>query len=358
MRDAGSNERKLPVMSETQGPNNQSPQDVLLGMAMGYMLARAVHVAAEMGIADLLNDGPKRVEELAKATGARPSSLYRLLRMLAGSGIFAEDSSGRFELTPPAAFLRSDVPGSLRNAVRLTGDITGEGKWWNLWGDLQRCVMTGDPEFDRVYKTDFYTHLAGAPAANQWWSKGVASFAAAENVAIVSNYDFAPFRRIVDVGGGRGGFLAEILKRYPTVKAALYDHPLIVKEPEYLAAAGVLDRCELIGGNFLQSVPKDADAYVMKRILMDWDDEDCVKMLRLCRDAMTENGRVLTVNVVLPPANQPHPGKIIDIFLMIQLKGRERTEDEFRDLYRRAGLKLTRIVHNPSMLSIVEGERD
>src|SRR4029077_17548093 len=120
------------------------------------------------------------------------------------------------------------------------------------------------------------------------WSKGVASFAAAENVAIVNSYDFAPFRRIVDAGGGRGGFLAEILKRNPTINAVLYDHPLIVQEPEYLAAAGVLDRCELIGGNFLQFVPQGADAYIMKRILMDLDDEDCVKMLRLCRDAMTE----------------------------------------------------------------------
>ena len=344
-------------MSETKHTNDRSPSDVLLGMATGYMLARGVHVAAELGIADLLNDGPRSIEELAQATGAHPQSLHRLLRMLAGSGVFAEDSSGRFELTPPAALLRSAVPGSLRDAVRLTGDITGEGKWWDLWGDLQRCVITGEPEFDRVYGTDFYTHLTGAPEANRWWSRGVASFAAAECVAIADSYDFSPFRRIVDAGGGRGGLLAEILKRNPTVKGVLYDHPLIVQEPEYLSAAGLLDRCELIGGNFLESVPQGADAYIMKRILMDWNDEDCVKMLRLMRDAMTPEGRVLTVNAVLPPANQPHPGKIIDIFMMIQLKGRERTEGEFRDLYKRAGLKLTRIVHNPSVLSIVEGVR-
>jgi O-methyltransferase domain len=226
-----------------------------------------------------------------------------------------------------------------------------------MWGDLQRCVTTGDPEWDRVYKTDFYTHLAGAPEANRWWSRGVASFATGEVGPIVDSYDFSPFKRIVDVGGGRGGLLAEILKRNPNAKGVLYDHPLIVKEPEYLAAAGVLDRCELIGGNFLQSVPAGADAYISKRILMDWDDEDCVKLLRLCRDAMTKDGRVLTVIAVLPPGNQPHPGKLVDLFMMIQLKGRERTAGEFRDLYQRAGLKLTRIVHNPSILSIVEGER-
>ena len=243
-------------MSETQSSNNQSPEDVLLGMAMGYMLARAVHVAAEMGIADLLNDGPKRVEELAKTTGA--AAVDHFIVCCACSPemvIFAEDSSGRFELTPPAAFLRGGVPGSLRDAVRLIGDITGEGKWWNLWGDLRRCVMTGEPELDRVYKTDFYTHLAGAPAANQWWSKGRRKLCRRRGRRHSHNYDFAPFRRIVDVGGGRGGLLAEILKRNPSAKATLYDHSLIVKEPEYLAAAGVLDRCELIGGNFLQSVP-------------------------------------------------------------------------------------------------------
>jgi O-methyltransferase domain/Dimerisation domain len=280
-------------MSETQSPNNQSPKETLLGMALGYMLARAVHVAAEMGIADLLSDGPKRVEELAQATGARPPSLYRLLRALAGNGIFAEDSSGRFELTPPAEWLRSDIPGSLRDAVRLAGDITGESKWWNMWSDLQRCVMTGDPEWDRLYQTDFYTHLASAPEANQWWSRGVASFAATEVAPIVDSYDFSPFKRIVDVGGGRGSLLAEILKRNPNARGVLYDHPLIVKEPEYLAAAGVLDRCELIGGNFLQSVPAGGDAYISKRILMDWDDDDCVKLLRLCARQCLNTGACL-----------------------------------------------------------------
>ncbi len=345
-------------MIEPPRPNRQSPQELLMGLALGYMLARAVHVAADMGLADLLRDGPRTINELAGATGAQPQSLFRLMRMLAANGIFAEDQPGRFDLTPAAALLQSGAPGSLREAVRLAGDITGEGRWWSLWSDLERCVVTGEPEFDRAYGTDFYSHLAETPAANRWWSRGVASFAAAENVAIVESFDFSGARKVVDVGGGRGGFLAEVLKRYPALKAVLYDHPLIVTEPEYLAAAGVLERCELVGGNFLDSVPTGADMYVMKRILMDWSDDDCVRLLRHCRDAMTPDGRVLTLNVVLPPGNQPHPGKIIDVFLMLQLRGRERTEEEFRDLYRRAGLRLSRIVANPSMLAVVEGVRD
>ena len=161
----------------------------------------------------------------------------------------------------------------------------------------------------------FIPHRAGAPAANRWWSKGVASFATAEVTPIVDSYDFSQFKRIVDAGGGRGALLAEILKRNPTAKGVLYDHPLIVKEPEYLAAAGVLDRCELIGGNFLQIRSGLVRMHmIQKRILMDWDDEDCVKLLRLCRDAMTKDGRVLTVIAVLPPGNQPHPGKACRYF--------------------------------------------
>src|SRR5262249_55187083 len=130
-------------MVETPNPNGQSPQELLMGIAMGYMLSRALHVAADMGIADLLSEGPQTVDELAKATGAQPQSLYRLTRMLAASGIFADDLPGRFDLTPAAALLRSRVACSLRDAVRLAGDITGEGNWWNLWTDLERCVMTG-----------------------------------------------------------------------------------------------------------------------------------------------------------------------------------------------------------------------
>jgi O-methyltransferase domain len=159
------------------------------------------------------------------------------------------------------------------------------------------------------------------------------------------------------VAGGRGGFFAEILKAHPIVRGVLYDHPEVVKEPTAVMAAGLMDRCEVVGGNFLESVPGGADAYIAKRILMDWDDEHVVALLCRCRRAMAEHGRVITVNVVMPPGNQPHPGKIIDLFLIVQLRGRERTEQEFRELYRRAGLGLTKIVPTPSMLSLAEGER-
>jgi hypothetical protein len=320
-------------MSEAQNPAEQSPLEIIFAIAAGYMVSRSLHVAADLGIADLLSDGPKSIEELASATGAHQQSLYRMLRALAGHGVFAEDSAGRFQLTPSAALLQTGVPGSLRDIVRTVGDMAGDGQWWTLVGQLHRTVLTGKPEFERVYGMGFYEYLA------------------------LSCYNFSQFRRIVDVAGGRGGFLAEVLKAHPTVRGVLYDHPEVVKEPTALMTAGLMDRCEVVGGNFLESVPSGADAYIAKRILMDWDDEQVVALLRRCREAMAAQGRIITVNVVMPPGNEPHPGKIIDLFLMVQLKGRERTEQEFRELYRRAGLQLTKIVPTPSMLSLVEGER-
>ena len=344
-------------MSEAQQPTEQSPLEILYAIAVGYMVSRSLHVAADLGIADLLSDGPKSIEELASATGAHQQSLYRVLRVLAGHGVFAEAPLGHFQLTPPAALLQTEVPGSLRDIVRTAGDMAGDGTWWNLVGQLRRTVLTGEPEFERVYGIGFYEYLARNPAANVWWARGMLSQGATEDAAIVGCYNFGQFRRIVDVAGGRGGFLAEILKAHPTVRGVLYDHPEVVKEPTALMAAGLMDRCEVVGGSFLESVPGGADAYLAKRILMDWDDEHVVALLRLCREAMAAHGRVITINVVMPPGNQPHPGKIIDLFLMVQLRGQERTEHEFRELYRRAGLQLTRIVPTPSMLSLVEGER-
>jgi hypothetical protein len=344
-------------MSEAQKAAEQSPLEIIYAIAIGYMVSRCLHVAADLGIADLLSDGSKSIAELASATGAHQQSLYRMLRALAGHGVFTEDPAGRFHLTPPAALLQANVSGSLRDIVRTVGDMAGDGKWWNLVGQLRRTVLTGEPEFERVYGMGFYEYLAQNPEANDWWARGMLSQGTTEDAAIVSCYNFGQFRQIVDVAGGRGGFLAEVLKAYPTVRGVLYDHPEVVKEPTALMAAGLMDRCEVIGGNFLESVPSGADAYIAKRILMDWDDEHVVTLLRMCREAMVEHGRVITINVVMPPGNQPHPGKIIDLFLMVQLRGRERTEQEFRELYQRAGLRLTKIVPTPSMLSLVEGER-
>jgi SAM-dependent methyltransferase len=336
-------------MPEEKSAPDQNPLDQLFGLMFGWLATRAIHVAAELGIADLLHDGPKTVDQLASATGAHRQSLYRLLRMLAGSGVFAEDRAGRFELTPAAALLQSGV---LRDAARMFGEAD-----WNAYGNLLHNIKTGEPAFKHVYGVDFFEYISAHPEAQVRFDRGMANSASAENPVVANSYDFGKFRRVVDVGGGRGGLLAEILRAYPSLKGVLYDQPQVVANPDYVTAAGVLDRCEVVGGNFFESVPKGADAYVLKRIIHDWNDDTSEGILRRCRDAVVDGGRVIVVDDVVPAGNEFHFSKPSDLLMMVLLDGRERTEADFRVLFGRAGLKLNRIVPTAAVVSIVEGER-
>jgi hypothetical protein len=190
---------------------------------LGYLVSRGLHVAAELGIADQLKAGTKDIEGLARATGAHQQSLYRLLRMLAGNGVFTEESPGRFNLNPAAALLRSGAPDSLLDAVKMIGDMAGDGSWWNSVGNLRHCILTGEPGFDSIHGMGFFEFLTKHPEAGAWFDRGLATFSTTENSAIVAAYDFTPFRSVVDVGGGQGGFLAEMLKSYQAIKGMLYD---------------------------------------------------------------------------------------------------------------------------------------
>src|ERR1700730_6745115 len=340
------------------GEPHPSAQEVILNLALSYLPSRALHVANELGIADLLKDGPRNIEELARATGAHQHSLYRLLRMLAGYGVFVEESPGSFQLNTAAAALQTGAPDSLHDAVKMVGDMTGDGSWWNAAGHLRHSLLTGEPAFNYLHGMSFFEYLTLHPEMGKWFDRGLANFATPENAAIVGAYDFTPFPRVVDVGGGQGGLLAAILKAHPAVMGTLYDRPEVVQEPAYLTDAGLVDRCEIVGGDFFKSVPAGGDAYILKRILHDWSDQRCVQILGVCREAMGEKTRIFAVDAVVPPGNESHPSKVMDILMMALVEGRERTEEEFRDLYRQAGLKLTKVVATPSVLSIVEGERD
>lgn len=334
-----------------------SAQEVILALALSYLPSRGLHVANELSIADFLRDGPRSIEELARATGVHQQSLYRLLRMLAGFGVFAEESPGRFQLTSSSAALITGVPDSLHDAVKMLGDMIGDGSWWTAAGYLDHSVRTGEPAFDHVHATSFFEYLGRHREASRWFDRGLANFAIPENAAIVSAYDFTPFRKIVDVGGGQGGFLAAVLSAYPSAFGTLYDRDTVVAEPAHLITAGLIDRCEVVAGDFFESVPPGGDVYILKRILHDWNDQRCTEILRTCRSAMDAKARILVVDAVVPSGNEPHPSKVMDILMMLLVEGRERTEGEFRELFQLAGLKLTRIVATPSVLSIIEGER-
>jgi hypothetical protein len=328
---------------------DQAAAELLLRLRWGWLPAQGIYVAAELGIADLLADGPKTVDQLAGATGALPQSLYRLLRMLAGYGVFAENNVGRFQLTAAGALLQT---GALRDAVRRMSPAE-----WNAYGDLLHNIKTGESAFTHVFGVGFFDYLSAHPDAQERFDRGMANAANAENPVVASAYDFGKFRRIVDVGGGRGGLLAEILKAHASPKGVLFDQPQVVAQPDYLTAAGVLDRCKVVAGNFFEPVPKGADAYVLKRIIRDWNDDISEGILRRCCNAVADGGRVIVVDAVAPAGNDFHFSKPSDLLMMVLLDGKERTEEDFRALFGRAGLKLNRIVSTPSAVSIIEGER-
>ena len=325
------------------------PAQQIVDLGFGFILSGALSAATELGVADRLVQGPRSATSLAEEMGADAQSLYRVLRLLASVGVFSEDEAGRFALTPAADYLRTDVPGSLRSAVlMLTQRI-----FWAPTGELAETVRTGKNPFDRIFGKPFFDYLASDAAQGAIFHRGMSSLSDMENGPIAGSYDFTPLKRVVDVGGGHGGFLLEVLKAAPQVRGVLFDHRHVLAEAR-IAQAGFSDRCELSEGDFFESVPAGADAYILKRILHDWSDEVCVRILRNCREALAKDGRVLVVDTVIPRGNAPHGGKVLDVMMMASLPGRERTEAEFGKLFAQAGLRLTRVIHTPAALSITE----
>ena len=323
----------------------------VVSLSLGYVMGQALHAAAKLGIADAVAAGPRHVDDIAADTVTHAPSLHRLLRTLSSGGIFIETEPGQFALTPLGQTLRSDVPDSVRAAVIWVS----EPMHYGTCGDLATTVRTGEPAFDRLFGDAYFDHLAANPDAARVWDEGMACFSGMEDAPIAQAYQFPSGARVVDVGGGQGGFLAEVLKTDPSLRGVLFDLPEVVEKPRVLHGAGLLDRCELVGGNFFESLPPGADRYVFKRVLHDWDDETCVRLLKLCRDVIPADGRLLVVDAVIPPGNDPHPAKIVDMVMMGVLTGRERTEDELAALFTASGFTLNRVLPTHSMLAIAEG---
>ncbi|WP_143264439.1 methyltransferase [Amycolatopsis kentuckyensis] len=315
---------------------------------LGYVYSAALRAAADVGVADHLADGPKTVAELARATGVHAENLHRVLRALAMRGVFREDEAGRFELTPEAELLRTDVPGSLRSAVLTFTDKT----FWNSHGELAHSVRHGDASFDQVFGTTFFDYFRDVESPGTFYS-GMQSKSDSENASIVRNLTFPPGATVVDVGGGYGGLLLEALRADPSLKGVLFDLGDHVVAGHRLGELGDDGRWELITGDFFEACPP-ADVYLLKHIIHDWNDEQCVRILRNCRRALSPGGRIIVLDTVIPPRNEPHLGKLFDIMVMSILPGRERTEEQFRALLAEAGLELTRVVDTGFAVSVVE----
>jgi hypothetical protein len=326
------------------------PPVTLLQMMTGYWVSQAVYVAAKLGLADLVAEAPRSSDELAAATGTHAPSLHRLLRGLASVGVFTEVSPDHFALTPMAALLRTGTPGSMRALA-----ITYNEEQYRAWGNLLHSVRTGNPAFELQFGMGPFAYFAQNPEADQVFNEAMIGWTSQVADAVATTYDFSPFRTIVDVGGGYGTLLAAILPQQPAARGILFDLPHVVaRAEELLAAAGLADRCACLGGDFFAAVPEGGDAYILAQILHDWDDERCVAILERCRQAMPPHAKLLVVELVLPPGEEPFFGKWLDLHMMVITGGCERTAAEYDALFRRAGLALAGVIPTPAGPSIVE----
>jgi hypothetical protein len=324
----------------------------LQDLILGKWVAQAVSVAAKLGIADLLQDGPRACDELARANQVDEPALYRVLRALASVGVFTEVADRQFGLTPMAEFLRSDVQGSLRAVATMAGE-----DWtWRPWGDLYRSVKTGERAFDRIFGVPPFTYLAENPGAAAVFDEAMTGWSMQNSAVVAAAYDFSGIGTLMDVGGGHGYLLATILKATPQLRGILFEAPEVVEGAKArIAAEGLADRCRVIAGDFFASAPSGTDACILKSVIHDWDDEQAATILQNCRRAVGPGGRVLLAEQVIPPGNDPHIGKLIDLEMLIMAGGHERTGAEFRDLLAAAGLRLTRIVPTTSPMCVIEG---
>jgi orsellinic acid C2-O-methyltransferase len=331
---------------------------LLQQLIFGFFPSAVLSVAARLRLPDLVADGAKSSEELAAATSTHEPSLYRLLRALAYLGILEETEPRRFGLTDLGALLRSDVPDSMWATTQL---FCGEGVW-RSWGDLMAGVQTGKPSFDRGIGLDPFAEFAQNSEASTNFNQAMSEGTRREAPGIIGSYDFSRFRTLVDVGGGDGTLLAAILAATPGLQGVLFDTAAGLAEAHgRLGDAGVDDRCRMVDGDFFESVPDGGDAYIMKSVIHDWDDERCVTILDNCRRAMDDGGKVLIVEPVLPPVVKPSFARLgvimSDLNMLLNTGGRERTEDEFASLLRSAGLELTAVfkLPKPSATSVIEG---
>ncbi len=329
------------------------PPMALLQMATGYWESQAVYVAAKLGIADLLKDGPRSCDDLAQATRTHPPSIRRLMRALSSLGVFAAEENDRFGLAPIGNSLQSGAPGSMRSMVLTLGE-----EHYQAWGHLLHSVSTGEPAFDHVYKMGLFQYFTQNPAAGEVFNGAMADLTEWMSFGVVLAYDFSNICTVVDIGGGRGTLINSILMANRKLKGILFDTaPVIEDATKHRNGNGLVERCEAIAGDFFQSVPRGGDAYILKNVLHDWDDEHCITILNNCRSAMAENGRVLVVETVILPAGAPSFDRLLDLNMLVISGGRERGEAEYRALFDDAGLTLTKIVPTLFPVSVIEGVR-
>jgi SAM-dependent methyltransferase len=319
-------------------------------MATAYWLSQAIYVAAKLGVADLLRDGPQSCVALANSTGSDAPSLFRLMRALSSVGIFAHLGGGRFALSRLAERLQTDVHGSLRAMVITIGEIH-----YQACGSLLHSVQTGSPAFNSVFGASLFDYLQQNVDAADTFNQGMANVSSMLAYAVLIAYDFTGISSIVDVGGGQGKLLEKILQFTPDITGTVFDTASTVERAKQgIGNDAWSRRCSYVIGDFFSSVPQGADAYLLCGVVHDWDDPRAIRILRNCRRAMAEKGRVLIVDMVVPDTDAMSFSKLLDLNMLAMTGGRERTKAEFHALLDAADYKLTRIIPTMAPQSILE----
>jgi ubiquinone/menaquinone biosynthesis C-methylase UbiE len=330
---------------------NSSAQEHINQLICGYWKSQCLYVAAKLGIADLLANGPLSVGQLAERTGMHAPSLYRVLRALASLGVFSEERAKRFRLTPAAEILRSDVSGSKRALAIMMGE-----EYFRAWGELLYSVRTGTPAFDKVFGQPLFDFLAQHPEQAEIFDRAMVGAHGREAADLLDAHDFSVYSSVADIGGGNGSTLCAILERHTNLQGTLFDLPGVVKRARAkVEHAGLSRRMHLVEGDFFQTAPVGADAYLLRHIIHDWNDEQATRILHNIRKAIKRRGRLLIVETVIRPDNEPCFGKLLDLTMLVAPGGKERTEEEYGTLLARTGYRLERIVPTLAEDSVIEG---
>jgi O-methyltransferase domain/Dimerisation domain len=341
------------LRAEQPAAAHEPPPPVqLLQLMNGYWITQSIAVAAELGLADHLAHGPATAEWLATAIGADAQALRRLLRALAMIGVLEEQAGGTFGLSSIGTFLRGDVPGSLRALARMRGS-----EWqWRSWRELGHSVRTGETALDHVYGKPLFEYFADSPADGAVFNEAMISHASQMHTAVAASYDFPAEGTLVDVGAGHGTLVASILETRPGLAAVVFDLPSVVDgAAEWLGQRGLGDRCQFVAGDFFETVPEGGDVYALSHIVHDWDDATAIKLLQRCREAMSPEARLAVCEMVVPTGPEPHFSKLLDLEMLVNTGGQERTVEEYERLYAAAGFELTRVVPTPTPVSVIEG---
>lgn len=338
----------IPAQTEGQDP---SPGRALFGQLFGDIRLRLIHVVTLLNIADHIAEGNHGVDALAELTGTRADLLYRVMRALAGEGIFRETEDRQFVLTPQAEYLRADREGSLRDFILYLGS-----DWhYQAWEALPNTLRGGEPSFDLAFGEPLFEHLQKNPERAAVYNRVQHSNSVVTARSVPRSYDFSKFRTVMDVGGGHGLLMVEILRSAPGLTGILFDMPA-VSQRNLLEDSGVADRCTVIEGSFFGPLPGGADAIVLKNIIHDWDDEQARRILANCRAALKPGGKILVCEVLLPARNEPGLVNLIDLEMLAMSGGQERTEQQYRSLFEGAGLRLGAVYPAAVGMSILEAE--